>query len=87
MNQAAGPELAAAVSNAGGLGVIGGVGYTPKFLSKQIESLKAGLVAGRPFGIDLLLPQVGGNARKTNYDYTGGNLPELIGPESLPPPC
>jgi hypothetical protein len=31
-----------------------------------------------PFGIDLLLPQVGGNARKTNYDYTGGHLPELI---------
>lgn len=31
-----------------------------------------------PFGVDLLLPQVGGNARKTNYDYTGGHLPELI---------
>ena len=28
MNVAAGPELAAAVSNNGGLGVIGGVGYT-----------------------------------------------------------
>jgi NAD(P)H-dependent flavin oxidoreductase YrpB (nitropropane dioxygenase family) len=25
-----------------------------------------------PFGVDLLLPQVGGNARKTNYDYTKG---------------
>ena len=36
MNVAAGPELAAAVTNAGGLGVIGGVGYTPEFLKKQI---------------------------------------------------
>ena len=27
MNVAAGPELAAAVTNAGGLGVIGGIGY------------------------------------------------------------
>merc|ERR1711972_517604 len=27
---------------------------------------------------DLLLPQVGGNARKTNKDYTGGYLDELI---------
>lgn len=27
MNVAAGPKLAAAVTNAGGLGVIGGVGY------------------------------------------------------------
>lgn len=31
MNVAAGPELAAAVTNAGGLGVIGGVGYTRMF--------------------------------------------------------
>jgi len=26
----------------------------------------------------LLLPQVGGSARKTNTDYTNGQLPELI---------
>lgn len=31
-----------------------------------------------PFGVDLLLPQVGGSARKTNKDYTGGTLPQLI---------
>jgi len=79
MNVAAGPELAAAVTNAGGLGVIGGVGYTPEFLSQQITNLKAGLKdKNAPFGIDLLIPQVGGSARKTNYDYTGGKLPELI---------
>jgi len=79
MNVAAGPELAAAVTNAGGLGVIGGVGYTPEFLQTQIDSLKKGLKdKNAPFGIDLLIPQVGGSARKTNYDYTGGKLPELI---------
>jgi len=79
MNVAAGPALAAAVTNAGGLGVIGGVGYTPSFLRKQIEFIKADLKEpGAPFGIDLLLPQVGGSARKTNYDYTEGHLPELI---------
>ena len=33
MNVAAGPELAAAVSNNGGLGVIGGVGATPEYLA------------------------------------------------------
>lgn len=31
-----------------------------------------------PFGVDLLLPQVGAGARKTNKDYTGGTLPELV---------
>lgn len=37
MNVAAGPELAAAVTNAGGLGVIGGHGYTPKVLKLQVR--------------------------------------------------
>jgi NAD(P)H-dependent flavin oxidoreductase YrpB (nitropropane dioxygenase family) len=79
MNVAAGPELAAAVTNAGGLGVIGGVGYTPKFLREQIAILKEHLTdKNAPFGVDLLLPQVGGSARKTNTDYTNGALPELI---------
>jgi len=79
MNVAAGPELAAAVTDAGGLGVIGGVYYTPAFLAKQIENLKGYMkVKGGPFGVDMLLPQIGGNARKTNKDYTAGQLTELI---------
>ena len=79
MNVAAGPELAAEVTNNGGLGVIGGVGYTPKFLRDQLDELKSYLKdKNAPFGVDLLLPQVGGSARKTNKDYTGGTLPQLI---------
>jgi NAD(P)H-dependent flavin oxidoreductase YrpB (nitropropane dioxygenase family) len=69
MNVAAGPELAAAVTNAGGLGVIGGLGYTPEMLKEQIAEIKHFLKdKNAPFGIDLLLPQVGDGARKTNYD-------------------
>jgi hypothetical protein len=57
------------------LGVIGGVGYTPEFLREQIARLKSFLKdPNAPFGIDLLLPQVGGNARKTNKDYTDGKV-------------
>ncbi|CAG8890985.1 unnamed protein product [Penicillium egyptiacum] len=79
MNVAAGPKLAAAVTNAGGLGVIGGVGYTPEMLREQIAELKSYLQdKNAPFGVDLLLPQVGGSARKTNYDYTKGKLGELV---------
>ncbi|KAI0036193.1 2-nitropropane dioxygenase [Vararia minispora EC-137] len=79
MNVAAGPELAAAVTNAGGMGVIGGFGYTPKVLRQQIQAIKKDLKnKDAPFGVDLLLPQVGGSARKTNYDYTHGTLPQLI---------
>eukprot|EP01063_Lacrimia_lanifica_P011978 TRINITY_DN1862_c0_g4_i1.p1 TRINITY_DN1862_c0_g4~~TRINITY_DN1862_c0_g4_i1.p1 ORF type:complete len:360 (+),score=177.18 TRINITY_DN1862_c0_g4_i1:50-1129(+) len=71
-------KLAAAVSNAGGLGVIGGVTLTPKVLREEITRLKELLDDKTAFGVDLLLPKVGGGARKTNYDYTGGALPELI---------
>ncbi|UOH85072.1 hypothetical protein LQV05_001889 [Cryptococcus neoformans] len=79
MNVAAGPELAAAVSNAGGLGVIGGLGYTPKHLRGVIKDLKASLKSpDLPFGVDLLIPSLGPTARKTNYDYTKGQLNDLI---------
>eukprot|EP01084_Bolivina_argentea_P219376 372089_1 len=79
MNKAAGPKLAAAVTNAGGLGVIGGVGFTPRILKLTIKHLKRGLKdPNAPFGVDLLLPKVGGGARKTNYDYTKGKLGKLI---------
>eukprot|EP00928_Gymnodinium_smaydae_P014188 TRINITY_DN1515_c0_g1_i1.p1 TRINITY_DN1515_c0_g1~~TRINITY_DN1515_c0_g1_i1.p1 ORF type:complete len:400 (+),score=102.18 TRINITY_DN1515_c0_g1_i1:65-1201(+) len=79
MAGAAGPELAAAVTNAGGLGNIGGVGFTPDGLRQTIKMLKDDLVdKNAPFGVDLLLPQVGGGARKTNKDYTAGTLPELV---------
>ena len=68
MGVAAGPKLAAAVTNAGGLGVIGGFGYTPAQLREQIQELKSYLHdKNAPFGVDLLIPQVGGNARKTKW--------------------
>ncbi|KIR96370.1 2-nitropropane dioxygenase [Cryptococcus deuterogattii 2001/935-1] len=79
MNVAAGPELAAAVSNAGGLGVIGGLGYTPKHLRGVIKELKSSLKSPElPFGVDLLIPSLEPTARKTNYDYTKGQLNDLI---------
>lgn len=79
MNGVSHSELAAAVSNAGGIGSIGGLTMTPKVLTKEIKWLKEGLTdKSLPFGVDLAIPQVGGNARKTNHDYTHGHLPELI---------
>ncbi|KAH7140015.1 2-nitropropane dioxygenase [Dactylonectria estremocensis] len=79
MNAVAGPKLVAAVTNAGGLGVMGGMAYSPDMLREHISELKSYLIdKNAPFGIDLLLPQVGGSARKTNYDYTKGKLDELV---------
>ncbi|KAI9370327.1 2-nitropropane dioxygenase [Aspergillus egyptiacus] len=79
MAKASGAPLAAAVSNAGGLGVIGGLGYTPEQMDEMLTDLKSRLTdKSLPFGVDLALPQVGGNARKTNHDYTHGQLDQLI---------
>ena len=79
MARTSGGPLAAAVSNAGGLGCIGGLGYTPQQLRDIIKELKSHLTTpGLPFGVDLALPKVGGGARKTNHDYTHGQLDDLI---------
>lgn len=81
---AAGPKLAAAVTNAGGLGVIGGVGYTPEMLREQIAELKSYLHdKNAPFGVDLLLPQVGGSARKTKSELLSFYIYSMLGPRML----
>lgn len=79
MARTSGAALAAAVSNAGGLGVIGGFMYTPDQLRSIVKEMKSLLKSpDLPFGVDLALPQIGGNARRTNHDYTSGKLDELI---------
>jgi NAD(P)H-dependent flavin oxidoreductase YrpB (nitropropane dioxygenase family) len=46
--------LAAAVSNAGGLGVLGGAGFGPDKLREEIAKIRS--LTDKPFGVDLLLP-------------------------------
>jgi len=51
---AATADLVAAVSNAGGLGVIGGAGFSPERLREEIRRVRE--MTAKPFGVDLLLP-------------------------------
>jgi nitronate monooxygenase len=46
-------DLVAAVSNAGGLGVLGGVAYSPDVLREEIRKIRS--LTDKPFGVDLLL--------------------------------
>lgn len=79
MDTTSSSEMVAAVANAGGFGCLGGVAYTPNILREMIAETKSKFEdPSTPFGVDLLLPQVGGSARKTNEDYTRGHLNELI---------
>ncbi len=50
----AGPELVAAISNAGGLGVLGAAGFPPDRLEAQIRRIQD--LTDRPFGVDILVP-------------------------------
>jgi NAD(P)H-dependent flavin oxidoreductase YrpB (nitropropane dioxygenase family) len=47
-------ELVAAVSEAGGLGVLGGAGYTVEGMREAIREIRQ--LTERPFGVDVLLP-------------------------------
>ncbi|MBI9076326.1 MAG: nitronate monooxygenase [Desulfatibacillum sp.] len=48
-------ELVVAVSEAGGMGVLGGAGFTLDGLQEAIREIKA--QTSKPFGVDLLLPK------------------------------
>ena len=48
-------DLVVAVSEAGGMGVLGGAGFTIEGLREAIREIKS--KTSRPFGVDLLLPQ------------------------------
>lgn len=49
-------EVCAAMSNAGGYGVLGMAGTSADFIAQQIEQVKQ-LAPGKPFGVDLLAAQ------------------------------
>ena len=54
MGPIAGPELVAAVSNAGGLGVLGCTSMSPEQVRAVIRRTRE--LTDRPFGVDLILP-------------------------------
>jgi NAD(P)H-dependent flavin oxidoreductase YrpB (nitropropane dioxygenase family) len=77
MGGASCPALAAAVSNAGGLGVLGAAGCGPKLLRQWIRETRE--LTDRPFGVDTLLPASVRRAAETAGDgpSPADQLPEL----------
>ncbi len=70
-------ELVVAVSEAGGLGVLGGSGYNLEELRENIREIKK--ITDKPFGVDLLLPK---NLPTGGTGAGGIKLNDLI--ETLP---
>ncbi|NOT57503.1 MAG: nitronate monooxygenase [Deltaproteobacteria bacterium] len=52
----AGPELVAAVSNAGGCGVLGMGGLPARYIRQQIQQLRT--LTDKPFGVNIILPML-----------------------------
>ena len=76
MGGASCPALAAAVSNAGGLGVLGAAGCGPSMLRDWIRETRE--LTDKPFGVDTLLPA---SVRRANYDEQEGPTPQDLIPE------
>ncbi len=76
MGGASTPELAAAVSNAGGLGVLGAAGCGPRQLREWINRTRE--LTDKPFGVDTLLPA---SVRRASYDDSEGPTPQDLLPE------
>jgi len=78
MGGASTPELAAAVSNAGGLGVLGAAGCGPKQLREWIRRTRE--LTDKPFGVDTLLPA---SVRRARDQQQAGETPsaaDLLAP-------
>lgn len=71
-------DVVAAVTNAGGFGVLGAVAHTPKQLEIDLTWIEEH-VGGRPYGVDLLLPQKYAGAEEGGLDREA--LRQLLPPE------
>ncbi len=70
-------ELAAAVSEAGGIGVIGAAGFTPDEIHEECEKVRS--LTKKPFGIDILLPA--GTASFPGSGDASADPFDQVGPE------
>ncbi len=78
MGGASSPELVAAVSNAGGLGILGAAGCGPEMLRQWIARTRE--LTDKPFGVDTLLPA---SVRRETYKQQPGPSPAEQLPEYI----
>ena len=78
MGGASTPALAAAVSNAGGLGILGAAACTPDDLRAWIRTTRS--LTDKPFGVDTLLPA---SVQRESYKLGSGPSPQERLPELL----
>jgi NAD(P)H-dependent flavin oxidoreductase YrpB (nitropropane dioxygenase family) len=68
-------NVVAAVSRAGGFGVLGATAFTPDELERELKWIDEN-IGGKPYGIDVLIPE--NMAAKSEKNLTMGSLAERI---------
>jgi len=69
-------DVVAAVSKAGGMGVLGVAGYSPERLKEELDWIEAH-VGGKPYGVDLIVPNAyEGKGQKADVDAIVEGLPK-----------
>src|SRR3954469_408156 len=81
-------DVVAAVTNAGGFGVLGAVAHTPQQLEIDLGWIEE-QTKGRPYGVDLLLPakyaDIGGSEAGSSSGGGGGKIDRDTLQQLLPP--
>src|SRR2546430_12206111 len=80
----AAPDVVAAVSNAGGCGVLGASGFSVSYLRELIGRGRA--LTTRPFGVNLLLENIAGGPIQAGLD-AGVPPPVFFWGRPHPPAC
>lgn len=76
MGSVAGPALVAAVSEAGGFGVLGVSGASPEDVRRRIRSTRA--LTGRPFGANVIIDEDGWATSKEDRDLVRAEIASAI---------
>ncbi|MFI5040745.1 MAG: nitronate monooxygenase, partial [Acidimicrobiales bacterium] len=73
-------DVVAAVSKAGGLGVLGAVGFSPDQLEIELDWIDEH-IDGRPYGVDTVMPQKAAEVHGANPDDLIGQIRSMIDEE------
>src|SRR2546430_221669 len=76
MGSVAGPDLVAAVSEAGGFGVLGVSGASPEVVRERIDSTRA--LTRRPFGVNVIIDEVGWAASEEDREQVRAEVVRAI---------
>src|SRR6187402_2510470 len=75
-------DVVAAVSNAGGIGVLGAVGFTPEQLEIELKWIDEH-VGDHPYGVDVVIPGKYEGMGETDADQLAEKLRDMVPEEHI----